>query len=159
MILFLVNVILAAFWAAISGEITLGRLLLGFLFGYMVLLVSRRAFGPTKYFTKIRRFVSLVVFLVYSLILASLRLTLDILTPTHRMQPGIIAVPLEAKTDAEISLLTNLISLTPGTLSLDVSEDRSTLFVHVMYIASGDVDRVRRMIKQNWERRVLELLR
>ncbi|MBW3600685.1 MAG: Na+/H+ antiporter subunit E, partial [Planctomycetes bacterium] len=60
-------------------------------------------------------------------------------------------------TDDEITLLANLITLTPGTLSLDVSEDRKTLFVHAMYIE--DPEKLRRHVKEGMERRVLELLR
>ncbi len=59
--------------------------------------------------------------------------------------------------DVEITLLANLVTLTPGTLSLDVSEDRSTLFVHAMFVDDPDV--LRREIKHGFERRVLELLR
>ena len=72
-------------------------------------------------------------------------------------RPGVVAIPLEAKTDAEITFLANVITLTPGTLSLDVSEDRSTLYVHTMFLESPEV--LRESIKEGFERRVLELLR
>jgi multicomponent Na+:H+ antiporter subunit E len=72
-----------------------------------------------------------------------------------------VAVPLDIETDsdAEITLLANLISLTPGTLSLDLSPDRRTLYVHAMDIPGGDLDRFRRNLKQELERRVIEVLR
>ena len=73
------------------------------------------------------------------------------------MKPGIIAIPLEAKTDFEITLLANLITMTPGTLSLDLSEDRRTLYVHAMYI--HDPEKIRASIKNDLERRVLEVFR
>lgn len=157
--LFISNLILALIWAAIAGEISLAKLLWGFFISFVLLFTFQGIFGPTQYFIKLRLFISLVIFLIYSLVVASLRLAFDIFTPHHRMKPGIIAVPLDAKTDEEILFLANLISLTPGTLSLDVSDDRKFLFVHVMYIENGDVERVRQSIKQDWERRVLELLR
>jgi multicomponent Na+:H+ antiporter subunit E len=75
------------------------------------------------------------------------------------MRPGIIAIPLDARTDLEITLLANLITLTPGTLSLDVSADRRVLYIHVMYIDNDDIEAVRRNIKDGFERRVLEGLR
>jgi multicomponent Na+:H+ antiporter subunit E len=68
-----------------------------------------------------------------------------------------VAVPLDARTDAEIVLLANLITLTPGTLSLDLSDDRTVLYVHAMYLT--DPDELRREIKEGFERRVLEVLR
>jgi multicomponent Na+:H+ antiporter subunit E len=73
------------------------------------------------------------------------------------MTPGVVAIPIRAKTDLEITLLANLISMTPGTLSLDVSEDRKTLYVHAMYVK--DPQDLRDDITNNLERRVLEILR
>jgi multicomponent Na+:H+ antiporter subunit E len=73
--------------------------------------------------------------------------------------PGVVAIPLDARTDAEITMLANLITLTPGSVSLDLSPDKRTLYVHAMYIDGGDVEAYRRSVKEGLERRVLELLR
>jgi multicomponent Na+:H+ antiporter subunit E len=73
------------------------------------------------------------------------------------MIPGFIAIPLDAKTDFEILVVSNLISMTPGTLSVDVSPDRKYLYLHVMYI--DDLDAIRHTIKSKFESRVLEVLR
>ena len=73
------------------------------------------------------------------------------------MRPGIIAIPLDAKTDVEITLLANMITFTPGSVSLDVSNDRKVLYVYVMYI--DDVEEARRRIKEGLERRILAVLR
>ncbi len=81
------------------------------------------------------------------------------LAPASYVCPGVIAIPLDARTDAEITLLANLITLTPGSVSLDLSEDRRVLYVHAMYIDGGDVEAYRRSVKDGLERRVLELLR
>ncbi len=75
------------------------------------------------------------------------------------VSPGVVAIPLDARTDAEITLLANLITLTPGSVSLDLSEDRRLLYVHAMYIDGGDIETYRRSVKEGLERRVLELLR
>jgi multicomponent Na+:H+ antiporter subunit E len=72
------------------------------------------------------------------------------------MTPGIVAVPLAATRDSEILLLTILINLTPGSVALDVSEDRQVMYVHVMYMTSADAARAD--IKTGFERRVLQLL-
>ena len=73
------------------------------------------------------------------------------------MRPGVIGIPLDAETDLEITMLANVISLTPGTLSLDVSEDRKTLYIHAMYVENPDD--LRTEIKDGLEKRLLELLR
>jgi multicomponent Na+:H+ antiporter subunit E len=75
--------------------------------------------------------------------------------PTHHMRPGVIAMPLEAKTDGEITMVANLISLTPGTLSLDVSDDRKVLYIHAMFL-DGDEPTAPRPCGAS-KRRALEL--
>jgi len=79
-------------------------------------------------------FVKLLVWFIYELLLSNLRLLLDILTPQHQMQPGVMALHLDVESRFGRLLLSNLISLTPGTLSLDLSSDHHTLYVHVMYL-------------------------
>ena len=68
-----------------------------------------------------------------------------------------MAIPLTAETDAEIAFLANLISLTPGTLSLDVSTDRRVLYIHAIDVQ--DVDKLRMDIKNGLEARLLEVMR
>jgi multicomponent Na+:H+ antiporter subunit E len=94
---------------------------------------------------------------IVELVISSLQVAWDAVTPRHLARPGIIAVPLDARTDLEITVLANLICLTPGTLSLEVSEDRRVLYVHVMFI--DDPAESRRAVKTVMERRVLEALR
>lgn len=154
---FVLNIGLALVWAMLTGLFSPANLLIGFGLGYLILLVSRRALRPTAYFGKVRQVLSFAVFFVWQMILANLRVAADILTPRHYMQPRVIAVPLEVHTDTEITTLSNLISLTPGTLSLDVSTDRRVLYIHAMYAA--DAEAMRREIKDGLERRVLALLR
>ena len=96
-----------------------------------------------------------VLFYLKELFLANLRVAHDILTPRHRMKPGIIAIPLDVKSDLEIMALTNLITMTPGTLSLDVSTDRRVLYIHAMYI--DDLEGLRRKIKDELEKKILEV--
>lgn len=153
----LLNIILALVWMALTGEFTPQSLLLGFALGFVVLLLTRRIIGAPTYGRKVLQVIGLILFFIWELILANLRVAYDVLTPGFRMKPGVVAVPLDARTDAEITLLANLITLTPGTLSLDVSADRSVLYLHAMYIDSPD--EVRQQIKQGFERRVLEVLR
>jgi multicomponent Na+:H+ antiporter subunit E len=106
---------------------------------------------------RIYRLFSLIIFYLWEMLVSNLRVAYDILTPRHRMRPGFIAVPLEARTDLEILALANLISMTPGSLSVEASTDRKTLYVHAMYVE--DAGSMRHKIKDDLERRVLEVLR
>ncbi|MEB2319148.1 MAG: Na+/H+ antiporter subunit E [Pseudomonadota bacterium] len=77
-----------------------------------------------------------------------------VIHPQRIERSGIVAVPLDLRTDAGIALLANMITLTPGTTSLHVSDDRSRLYVHVMNLSEDAVDQ----IKSGFERRVREAL-
>lgn len=153
----LLNGGLALMWAGLTGGFSPANLLLGFGLGYLVLLLVRRATSPSTYFSKFPQALGFAVFFLWELILSNVRVAADVLTPRHHMQPRVLAIPLDARTDAEIMLLANLISLTPGSLSLDVSSDRRVLYVHVMYAA--DPETARREIKEGLERRLLNVMR
>lgn len=156
--LFLLNLLLALLWGAVNGTFGAVTLVAGFALGYLVLLLARPAFGPSAYHTGLWKGLGFAAFYVWELVLSSVRVAYDVLTPRLRANPGIIALPLDARTDAEITTLANLISLTPGTLSLVVSPDRRTLYVHAMYLDDGP-DALRADLKDRMERRVLGLLR
>jgi multicomponent Na+:H+ antiporter subunit E len=154
---FLWNIGLAAVWALAVGALTLGNLLIGFAFGYVVLWLVRRPLGTAEYCVRIPQLVEFMLYFLWELLKANLRVAFDVVTPRHYMRPGILALPLDAESDMEITLLANTISLTPGTLSLDVSPDRKTLYLHHMYIS--DRERQIQAIKSGFERRLLRLLR
>lgn len=151
------NLLLALGWVAMSGHFDVVNLLVGFVFGYLVLYLLQRVIGRSSYFTRTIGLVRFVGFYILEVVRANLRVAFDVVTPTDYAKPGIVAVPLDARTDVEITLLSNLITMTPGSLSIDVSDDRSVIYVHVMYLE--DPDELRRQIKDDLERRVLELLR
>ncbi len=157
MILFLLNIGLALIWAILTGLFSPANLAAGFILGYFVLRAARRIMKPSQYFNTLPNFFEFAGYFIWELILANLRLAYDVLTPRHRMRPRVLALPLDTKTDGETTLLATLISLTPGTLSLDVSADRSMLYVHAMY--ASDPDAVRRAIKKGLEKRVIDLIR
>lgn len=82
--------------------------------------------------------VRLAVVFLGQLVAANAVVAWEVVTPTHYMRPGIIRVPLRSRTDLEVTLLANLISLTPGTLSLEVADDHSELFVHGLHVHSPE---------------------
>ncbi len=153
----LLNLLLSAVWAFLRGETNLENLALGFVLGYAILAWLRPLPGSAKYASRLPRGLLLLLYFFWELILSSFRVARDVISPSTHVKPGIVGVPLDVETDEEITLLTCLVTLTPGTLGLDVSEDRKTLYVHSMWV--DDPDEVRREIKQGFERRVLELMR
>lgn len=151
------NLVLAFVWALATGELTERSFAVGFGLGYVVLLFSGRLLPDSGYFRKPWQLVRFALFFVMELVLANLRVAYDVVTPKLHMRPSILGIPLDAHTDEEITLLAGLITLTPGTLSMEVSPDRKTLFIHAMFV--DDADGFRRDLKRGFERRLLELLR
>lgn len=153
---FLSNILLTFIWVAITGNFFLLNFLFGFIVSFFILRVVASG-ENTKYFRIVPKVIAFIFFFLYELTKANLEVAYEVLTPSFNMTPGIIKVPLEAETDLEITFLANLISLTPGTLSLDVSDDKKVLYVHSMYIK--DRERFIAGIKNGFEKRLLEILR
>jgi multicomponent Na+:H+ antiporter subunit E len=123
------------------------------IFGWLTsFLYARKAFLQVIWLAE------LTIYFLWELIKASFVVAHEVLTPTHYMQAGIIAVPLDAKTDLEITIFSSLVSLTPGTLSIDVSADKSHLFVHAMYIEKGDTAALSNELKHGFEQRIIRIL-
>ena len=152
------NILLALAWAGLQGDFSLGTLVTGHILGYLILLALVRggALKTSPYIGRVHRVIGLAAFFLWELTKANLRLALDVATPSYHMKPGIIALPLDVTQDNQILLLSMLINTTPGSVALDVSPDRKTLYVHVMYMDTPDA--ARDEIKQGFERRVLGVL-
>jgi multicomponent Na+:H+ antiporter subunit E len=154
---FSINLLLAFVWSALNGSFSVTGLFVGFIIGYAVLFVLQPLFGKSRYFTALFDGIALVLFFLYELFVSSLKVVWDVLTPTQRSKPAIIAVPIDTATDAELTVLANLVSLTPGSLSVDISEDHSHLLVHAMFV--DDPDAFIHEIKHGMEQRVLGAMR
>jgi len=152
----LLNLFLGMIWVSLTGEFTRWNFIIGLALGFVIMLIFRETFSQSgSYFRKFWQFVYFVLFFIWELILANLRVAWEVLTPDLHMHPAIIGIPLDLKSELEITILANLITLTPGTLSLDVSDDNKTLYVHAMYV--DDPDAFRRSIKEGFEQRVKDL--
>lgn len=110
-----------------------------------------------KSFLQVFYLMELLVYFTKEMFVATFQVVREVLSRKWRIEAGMIAVPMDVKSDLEITILASLISLTPGTLSVEVSEDKTFLFVHAMYIPGGDADRVKAEIKNGFERRVLRV--
>ena len=103
------------------------------------------------------RWLSLIALFVKELILSALKVAWLAVQPRINIRPAIIAYPLTVTTDLQITLLANMITLTPGTLSVDVSADRKSLYVHAIDMDSKE-DLIG-SIAASFERKILEVLR
>ncbi len=150
------NLLLALAWVGLNGQFTLENLIVGTLLGRVVLLIlAKGEVLPRTEVRLVERAISLLAYLLWQIFIANLRITRDVLSIRHRIRPGVIRVPLSVRSDGEILLLAAMINITPGSVALDVSEDRRTMYVHVMDITTAE--NARWEIKDGFERRILEL--
>lgn len=140
MIPFTWNLLLALLWMILTGSFTGPSFVVGFLFGYICLaLIQRHVPVIDGYAQKVPGVITFVFFFIWSVIKANARVAYDVATPTSMsIKPGVIGMPLQLDSSVGITILANFITLTPGTLSLDVSDDRNVLYVHAMYLDDED---------------------
>ena len=157
--LLLLNVLLAFAWAFVNGSSAPREVAVGFLVGFLILWLTTPKSERSAYHGRLARVVPFGIWYVSELVLCNLRVARDVLTPVLRNHPGIVSIPLDVETDAEITAVANLVSLTPGSLSLSLSRDRRNLFVHFMDVDPAQVEQIRHEIKSGIERRVLSMSR
>lgn len=155
--LFLIAVVFAIVWAAVTGSLSPLNLILGFLLGLLALWIIRRDFAGGRTVFRPLKLLSLAILFVKELAISAWRVAVLVARPRMDLKPGIFAFPLAVDRDIEITLLANLITLTPGTLSVDVSEDRRFLYVHAL--DCSDPVGTKRDIANGFERKILEALR
>ena len=152
-------VILAIVWAAVTGALTLPNLVLGAAVAALTLILLRDRFRSRGGFGRALRMISLALFFLREVLLSAISVAGWVLRPNaaKRMAPAIVAFPLTVTRDLEITLLANLITLTPGTLSIDVSSDRTVLYVQAL--DCRDPDSLKRQIAEGFERKIIEAFR
>lgn len=154
---FLLNIFLALVWTFLQGELKGSNFAAGLVLGYVVIAISQQVIGSGSYVQRVGRLVTFVLYVIWEIFVASLALARLVIQPRLRLRPAIVAVPLDVETDLEITTLSNLLTLSPGTMTLDVSTDRQTLYVHAIDIEEPEA--FRREFKEGLERRVLEVMR
>lgn len=172
----LLNLLLALAWLLLTGQFTPANFVFGFGLTYLLLWFFQRAIGADQqsaqraaYFRRVGQLIRFSLFFLKELIVANLRVARDVLRFRPQMQPAVVTLPLTDFSDAEVTMLANFITLTPGTLSLDVIDgvapnghDGSRLLqVHAMHAGSGQpaIDHFARALYEQYARRVQEVMR
>jgi multicomponent Na+:H+ antiporter subunit E len=148
---------LAVVWATVTGSFSFPNFILGFVLGAVALYLIRDQVGSLGYFRRARRLLSLAFLFLTELVRSAWRVAVLVMSPRMDLKPGIFAYPLRVNRDFEITILANLITLTPGTLSVDVSDDRRVLYVHA--IDCSNPDGLRHDIATGFEQKIIEAFR
>ena len=150
-----INLIISGLWMFLSESYTLGSFLFGYLLGAGLLLLLNRFFTGPFYLQRIYRLLILFIIFIRELFLSNLEIVKYVYKKDLNIEPGIFAMPIEVEKDWEITLLANLITLTPGTLTVAISDDQKQLFIHAL-----DIDTKEESIndiKNTFEKAIMEV--
>jgi multicomponent Na+:H+ antiporter subunit E len=141
---------LVVVWVALWGPVTTANVAGGVAVAAAVQLlpVGLRSGRPTGSARFVVRPVAAARFLAYflaKLVEASVVVALEVATPRNRIRTGVVAVPLRGASDALVTLVADAVTLTPGTLTIEVGRNPPTLYVHVLHLR--DVEAVRREVR------------
>ena len=148
------SLILWLAWMLLSG-FTAGHALLGAVLAVLLPLTTRPFWPNVPRIRNLPRMFGFVVVVLYDIIVANVSVAIKVLGPLKSLRPGFVEFPVELDDDFAIALLASTISLTPGTVSADVSQDRQTLLIHALDVDDPDV--LVAEIKQRYERPLKEI--
>ena len=143
---FLFNIGLAFIWTFLSNSVTPAGFLLGYALGALFLYLFYTQAKKTFYLKKTWKALALLLVFCKEVLMANLMVLYYVVSPLKKLNPGIIAMHVDFKTDYELVLLANMITLTPGTLTLEIAPDNKTLFLHVLDCSHPEalIDHIRR---------------
>ena len=157
------TIVLTALWCVLTREFTLANILLGAVISALLQSIVRRRArdeeAPSKHsaWSRVIPTLDLLLFFLWELVVSSVRIAIVIVRPRMEFKKAIVTVRVETESEAELATLSNLVTLTPGTLSLDVSPDGDALYVHVM--GTADPETVRREIEDGFAKGVRRVFR
>lgn len=153
----LLNLLLAFTWMFLKNEYSGNTFIIGYILGLLILIVFRHFFNERFYLLRVYAVIKLVLLFFRELLLSNIAVLKVILKPRLTITPGIFALETKLTKDWEITILANLITLTPGTLVVNVSADNKTLYIHAMDLA--DKQEAIDSIKNTFEKAIMEVSR
>ncbi len=128
-----INLLLAIVWMFLAGSFTVASLIFGFLMGFLVLAAAQPFLRSRSYVKGTWGLLRFLAVYAYELVIANLQLARDLLRPTLPFKPGFIRYDSSQLSPTETVVLGNMISLTPGTVTVDTGEEGRVLYIHTIY--------------------------
>lgn len=151
-----VTLLLAIVWILLQNEISAGMVVFGLILGILIPWMTSVWWPDTPKGFRLGKMAVYTVIVVWDIVVANVQVAWIVLTvPNAKLKSEWIVVPLDLKQPEAITLLAGTITLTPGTVSADLSNEGHSLLVHVLH--THDPDAVRDEIKERYERRLLEI--
>lgn len=149
------SITVTVFWLLMSDSFSLAQGLLGALLGVAVPLFAARLDREFARIGSLRSVPKMLCVVAWDIVRSNVVVALQVLGPESRIHPGFIWVPLDIANIHGIAALTSMITLTPGTVSAALSDDRKYLLVHVLHL--DDAETVIRQIKTRYEAPLMEI--
>lgn len=152
----LLTLILAVVWVMLQNEVTAGMAVFGIILGILIPWGTSIWWPDQPKGFRMGKMVTYSFLVIWDIIVANIQVAWIVISvPNAKLKPAWIVVPLELKEPEAITMLAGTITLTPGTVSADLSDAGHSLLVHVLH--TDDPDAVRDEIKERYERRLLEI--
>lgn len=152
----LLTVLLAIVWCLLVNEVKLGTVVFGIILGLLIPIITAAYWPDRPPVAKPLKMLSYLVLVVWDILVANVAVAMIVLFKSNKnMRPNWVVIPLDLRSPEAITMLAGTITLTPGTVSADLSEDGKALLVHAL--DADDPDAVRDDIKQRYERRLKEI--
>lgn len=149
------SVTVVVFWLLMSDSFSVGQILLGMLLGVLVPQFAARLDREFARIGSLRPLPGLLLVTLWDILVSNIRVAIQVLGPERHIHPGFIWLPLDIGNVHGIAALTSMITLTPGTVSAALSDDRKYLLVHVLHL--DDPDALIRQIKTRYEAPLMEI--
>ena len=143
------------FWLLMNDEISVGQVVMALVLALLIPLFAARLDREFARIGRLRSVPRMLGVLLLDIVQANITVALQVLGPERKINPGFIWVPLDIGNIHGIAALTSIITLTPGTVSSALSDDRRHLLVHVLNL--DDADEVIRQIKTRYEAPLMEI--
>lgn len=129
----IVGAVLVGLWVALTQNAGAANIILGAVVAMIIMAFMGRAEGERS---ALRIFFNIIYYIVrlhWDLLISSCRVAWDVLTPTHQSTPRVIRFPLRIRGDAQITALASSITLTPGSLTIDIDDKGEEMLIHLLY--------------------------
>ena len=148
--------ILTVVWVLLQNEISPGHIVTGLILGILIPIATARWWPDRPKGLRLGKLIVYLVIVLWDIIVANIEVAWIILTKSNaKIRPKWVVIPLDLKTPEAITALAGTITLTPGTVSADLSDEGHSLLVHALDAESAEA--VRDQIKHRYERRLREI--
>ena len=149
--------VLAVIWCLFNESFAIDTFIFGFLLALFIVFLLRRAYLGPHYVQRLLRIVGFILIFIKEVIKANIAVIRIVYHPRLKayLKPGILEYPLTVDTGFSITLLANAITLTPGTLSVDVSPDRKYLYIHFLHV--DQPEKAKENIRNFLEKPILQI--